>query len=46
MRILQVVKTNNGANWAFEQAKFLFEKYGIEIITVLPDDKERMAQKY
>ncbi len=46
MRILQVIKTNNGANWAFEQAKFLFEKYGIEIITVLPDEKEGMAQKY
>lgn len=36
------IKTNNGTNWAFEQASFLFEKnYGIEIITVCCPMKKR-----
>ena len=45
MRVLQVVKTNRGAAWAFNQAKHLKE-IGVEVITVLPDDQEGMAKKY
>ena len=45
MKILQIVKTSEGANWAFEQAKTLKER-GIEIVTVLPDLKGRVAKKY
>lgn len=45
MKILQVVKTNRGAAWAFNQAKCLKEM-GVEIITVLPNDSEGNAQKY
>lgn len=45
MKVLQVVKTSSGANWAFEQAKCLVQK-GIEVVTVMPDDKGRVAQKY
>lgn len=45
MRILQVVKTNRGAAWAFNQAKHL-KDLGVEIITVLPNDSEGNAEKY
>ncbi len=45
MKVLQIVKTSQGANWAFEQAKYLKEK-GINIITVLPDAQGVVAQKY
>lgn len=45
MRILQVVKTNRGAAWAFNQAKHLKEM-GVEIITVLPNNAEGYAEKY
>lgn len=45
MKILQVVKTNRGATWAFNQAKYL-KKLGIEIITVLPSGNEGYATKY
>lgn len=45
MRILHVVKTNIGAKWAFEQSKWLHEN-GIDIITVLPEIKGGMADKY
>ena len=45
MKVLQVVKTNRGAAWAFNQAKHLKEM-GIEIITVLPNSSEGNAKKY
>ncbi len=45
MKVLQIVKTDVGANWAFDQAKALFDK-GIEIITVLPSLNGSTAQKY
>lgn len=45
MKILQVVKTNEGANWAFEQAKWLHDN-GVDIITVLPEISGGMAEKY
>ena len=45
MKILQVVKTNIGANWAFTQAKWLAE-HGVDIVTVLPSLKGGMAEKY
>ena len=45
MKILQVVKTNTGARWALNQALHLKE-LGVEIITVLPNDKDANAIKY
>ena len=45
MKILQVVKTNRGAAWAFNQAKHL-KDIGVETVTVLPDDSEGYAEKY
>ncbi len=45
MKILHIVKTNEGANWAFNQAKWLND-YGLEIITVLPEIDGGMAEKY
>lgn len=45
MKVLSVIKTSDGANWAFEQSKYLNEK-GIEIVTVLPDLKGKTAKKY
>ena len=45
MKVLQIVKTNKGANWAFNQAKWLHDN-GVEIITVLPEINGGMAEKY
>lgn len=45
MRILQVVKTNRGATWAYNQALEL-KREGIELITVLPSLDEGYASKY
>ncbi len=45
MKVLQVVKTNRGAAWAFNQAKHLKE-LGVEIVTVLPNDCDGYAAKY
>lgn len=45
MKILQVVKTNRGATWAFNQAKHL-KDLGVEMITVLPNNFEGHAKKY
>lgn len=45
MKVLQVVKTSQGANWAFDQAKRLVDS-GIDVVTVMPDDSGRIAQKY
>jgi len=45
MKVLQVVKTNRGAAWAYNQAKHL-KKLGVEVITVLPNARDGYAQKY
>ncbi len=45
MKILQVVKTNRGAQWAFNQAIHLKE-LGVEVVTVLPDSDDGYAAKY
>ena len=45
MRVLQIIKTNEGATWAFRQAKWLFDN-GIDIITVLPTLEGGIAEKY
>lgn len=45
MKILQIVKTSDGAKWAFEQAKYLKEN-GINIITIIPSSNGKIAQKY
>ena len=45
MKILQVVKTNRGATWAFNQAVNL-KALGVEVITVLPDADDGYAAKY
>ena len=45
MKILQVVKTNRGAAWAYNQAKHLKE-LGVEMITVLPNSDDGYAKKY
>ncbi len=45
MRVLQVVKTNRGAAWAYNQAHWLCEN-GVEVITVLPDENKGYAEKY
>ena len=45
MKVLQIVKTNEGATWAFAQAKWLFDN-GVNIITVLPSIDGGMAEKY
>ena len=45
MKILQVVKTNRGATWALNQAIHL-KKMGIEIITVMPNVFDGIAEKY
>lgn len=45
MKVLQVVKTSKGANWAFEQAKCI-NANGIEIVTILPDNNGDIVKKY
>lgn len=45
MKVLQVVKTNRGATWAFNQAKNL-KNLGVEMVTVLPHSNEGYAAKY
>ncbi|MED0992691.1 glycosyltransferase family 4 protein [Bacillus nitratireducens] len=45
MKILNIVKTNEGANWAFIQAQWLFNN-GVDIVTVLPSINGGMAEKY
>lgn len=45
MKVLQIVKTAVGANWAFDQAKALFDR-GVEVVTVLPSLTGSTAQKY
>lgn len=45
MKILQIVKTSEGAKWAFDQAKEL-SNMGIEIVTILPDTNGNIANFY
>lgn len=45
MKILHIIKTNEGANWAFTQAQWLFNN-GVDIVTVLPSINGGMAEKY
>lgn len=45
VKALQVVKTNRGATWAFNQAKHLHD-LGVETVTVLPNDHDGNATKY
>lgn len=45
MKILQIVKTSEGAAWAFIQAREL-KKKRIEIVTIIPDKNGKIAKKY
>ena len=45
MKVLQVAKTSEGANWAFKQAQCLANE-GVEIVTILPDNKGIVAKEY
>lgn len=45
MRVLQFTKTNQGAAWAYEQARWLSGR-GVEVITVLPAVEGDMADRY
>jgi len=45
MKVLQVVKTSEGAAWAFDQADALIKR-GIEVITVMPNLTGKVAQRY
>ena len=45
MKVLSIVKTSEGANWAFEQNKELVNR-GIDVITVVPDNKGKVVKKY
>lgn len=45
MKILQIVKTSDGANWAFDQATALMN-LGVDIVTVLPNEEGKVAKKY
>lgn len=45
MKILNVVKTNYGAGWAFNQAKWLHE-VGVEIVCVMPENSGGYAELY
>ena len=44
MKIIQVVKTSKGANWAFEQTKWLTDN-NRDIITILPDNEREYCKK-
>lgn len=45
MKVLQIVKTNVGATWAFSQAKWLFDQ-GVDITTVIPVSVGGVADRY
>ena len=45
MKVLQIVKTSDGATWAYNQARELLN-HGVEIVTILPNKTGRIAQKY
>lgn len=46
MKILNVVKTNIGATWAFNQFKYINMKDDIEIVTIIPKEKGNIKKKY
>ncbi len=43
MKVLYVLKTNTGAGWAFNQAKWL-HTHGVEIVAVLPNDTDGLRK--
>ena len=43
--MLSVIKTSEGANWAYEQSKELINR-GIDVVTVIPDTEGKVARKY
>jgi glycosyltransferase involved in cell wall biosynthesis len=45
MKVLHIVKTAVGANWACEQVRVLCS-LGIEVVVALPSDTEGLAPKY
>jgi glycosyltransferase involved in cell wall biosynthesis len=45
MKVLHIVKTAVGANWAYEQVRVLCA-LGIEVVVALPSDTEGLAPKY
>jgi len=45
MKVLHIVKTAVGANWAYEQVRGLC-LLGIEVVVALPSDTEGLAPKY
>jgi glycosyltransferase involved in cell wall biosynthesis len=45
MKVLHIVKTAVGANWAYEQVRILCS-LGIEVVVALPSDTEGLAPKY
>ena len=45
MKVLHIVKTAVGANWAYEQVGVLCS-LGIEVVVALPSDTEGLAPKY
>ena len=45
MKVLHIVKTAVGANWAYEQVRVLWS-LGIEVVVALPSDTEGLAPKY
>jgi len=45
MRVLHIVKTAVGANWAYEQVRVLCS-LGIEVVVALPSDTEGLAPRY
>jgi glycosyltransferase involved in cell wall biosynthesis len=45
MKVLHIIKTAVGANWAYEQVRVLCS-LGIEVVVALPSDTEGLAPKY
>jgi glycosyltransferase involved in cell wall biosynthesis len=45
MKVLHIVKTAVGANWAYEQVRVL-RSLGIEVVVALPSNTEGLAPKY
>jgi len=45
MKVLHIVKTAVGANWAYEQVRVLCS-LGIEVVVALPSDTEGLVPKY
>jgi glycosyltransferase involved in cell wall biosynthesis len=45
MKVLHIVKTAVGANWAYEQVRVLCS-LGVDVVVALPSDTEGLAPKY